>query len=156
MMLRTRMFSLTPSTPGRRQQYPRMIRSICTPACEARYRWRMICASTSELALIMIRPFHPTLFLALMNCSKFSRKLTGATRNLRYVFLFGEAGERVKQLRGVGTHLLILNHDAQIGIDARRDRVVVARCQMEIAAQPFPFAPHHEQILQWVFSPITP
>ena len=36
MMLRTRMFSLTPGIPGRRQQMPRTIRSMCTPACEAR------------------------------------------------------------------------------------------------------------------------
>ena len=35
-MLRTVMFSLTPGTPGRRQQMPRTMRSIFTPACEAR------------------------------------------------------------------------------------------------------------------------
>ena len=34
-MLVTRMFSLTPGTPGRRQQMPRTIRSIFTPACDA-------------------------------------------------------------------------------------------------------------------------
>ena len=34
-MLITRMFSLSPGTPGRRQQIPRTIRSIRTPACEA-------------------------------------------------------------------------------------------------------------------------
>ena len=33
---RTAMRSLTPGTPGRRQQMPRTIRSIRTPACEAR------------------------------------------------------------------------------------------------------------------------
>ena len=36
-MLRTRMRSLTPRTPGRSAQMPRTIRSISTPACEARY-----------------------------------------------------------------------------------------------------------------------
>ena len=34
-MLITRMLSLTPGTPGRRQQMPRTIRSICTPARDA-------------------------------------------------------------------------------------------------------------------------
>ena len=33
---RTRMFSDTPGTPGRRQQMPRTMSSIFTPACEAR------------------------------------------------------------------------------------------------------------------------
>ena len=36
MMLMTRMRSLTPGMPGRRQQMPRTIRSISTPACDAR------------------------------------------------------------------------------------------------------------------------
>ena len=35
-MLRTVMFSLTPFRPGRRQQMPRTIKSIFTPASEAR------------------------------------------------------------------------------------------------------------------------
>ena len=35
IMLLTRMFSLKPGMPGRRQQMPRTTRSICTPACEA-------------------------------------------------------------------------------------------------------------------------
>ena len=34
-MLITRMVSLTPGRPGRRQQIPRTMRSIGTPACEA-------------------------------------------------------------------------------------------------------------------------
>jgi hypothetical protein len=35
MMERMRMFSVWPGTPGRRQQKPRMIKSIDTPACES-------------------------------------------------------------------------------------------------------------------------
>ena len=35
-MLLTRMFSESPGTPGRRQQMPRITRSMSTPACEAR------------------------------------------------------------------------------------------------------------------------
>src|SRR3546814_11591649 len=34
-MLFTRMFSDSPGTPGLRQQMPRTIRSMATPACEA-------------------------------------------------------------------------------------------------------------------------
>ena len=56
----TRMFSLTPSTPGRRQQMPRMLRSIGTPACEAWYSARMQRLSTSELIFIAIRAGRPS------------------------------------------------------------------------------------------------
>ena len=35
-MLRTRMFSLSPGTPGRIAQIPRTTTSTGTPACEAR------------------------------------------------------------------------------------------------------------------------
>jgi hypothetical protein len=34
---RTRMRSLTPAIPGRRQQMPRTIKSMRMPACDARY-----------------------------------------------------------------------------------------------------------------------
>ena len=51
----TRMFSDTPSTPGRRQQIPRMLRSTCTPACEARYSALMHARSTSEFIFSAMR-----------------------------------------------------------------------------------------------------
>ena len=54
-MLMTRILSEMPGIPGRRQQMPRMIRSICTPACEARYKRAIVCGSTSEFILAMIR-----------------------------------------------------------------------------------------------------
>jgi len=54
-MLRTVMFSLIPATPGRRQQIPRMIKSIFTPACDAAYRASMISRSTREFILAMMR-----------------------------------------------------------------------------------------------------
>ena len=40
------MFSDNPGTPGRRQQMPRTMRSICTPACDAAYSSSMSSAST--------------------------------------------------------------------------------------------------------------
>ena len=46
------MFSLIPGIPGRRQQIPRMIRSMGTPACEARYRASMTATSSSPFTLI--------------------------------------------------------------------------------------------------------
>ena len=51
-MLVTWMFSVFRSTPGRMQQMPRMIISICTPAWEASRSLSMISRSVMELALM--------------------------------------------------------------------------------------------------------
>ena len=52
----TRMRSDTPGTPGRKQQMPRTMRSISTPALLAAYSARMTGGSTSALSLAMMRP----------------------------------------------------------------------------------------------------
>ena len=41
--------------PGRSAQMPRTIRSICTPAIEARYSAWITCGSTSEFIFAMMR-----------------------------------------------------------------------------------------------------
>ncbi len=58
-MLMTRMFSEMPGSPGRRQQIPRTIRSICTPAREAEQRAVIAVGSTSAFILAMIRAGSP-------------------------------------------------------------------------------------------------
>ena len=55
----TRMRELTPGNPGRRQQMPRTMRSISTPASDARYSASMISASTSAFILPTIRALRP-------------------------------------------------------------------------------------------------
>ena len=65
MMLLTRMLSLRPGTPGRRQQMPRTTRSTCTPAIEAAYSRSIICGSTSELSLAQIAAGLPARALAI-------------------------------------------------------------------------------------------
>ena len=49
------MRSDTPGTPGRRQHTPRTMRSISTPAREARYSAWMMVGSVSALSLAMMR-----------------------------------------------------------------------------------------------------
>ena len=53
------MFSETPGTPGRSAQMPRTIRSIFTPAIDARYSAWMICGSISAFILAMMRAGRP-------------------------------------------------------------------------------------------------
>ena len=64
-MLRTRMFSLSPRTPGRTEQMPRTHRSTGTPACDARYMASVTASSTIEFTLIRTPEGRPLLWLAI-------------------------------------------------------------------------------------------
>ena len=55
MIERTRMFSVRPGTPGRRQQNPRMMRSMGTPAWDASHRASIMSGSSSWFILTMMR-----------------------------------------------------------------------------------------------------
>ena len=81
------MFSETPSTPGRRQQIPRTLRSIRTPACEASYSAWMQRASTSEFIFSAIRASSPASWAAAVRSISSmirSRIVVGETSTLRY------------------------------------------------------------------------
>src|SRR6478672_2561668 len=103
-MLMTRMLSLVPRTPGRRQQMPRTMRSIDTPAWEARYSALITGASTSAFILAMIR----------------RREREPLPRRRRRI-----AGQQVEQgARIVGVRVA-RGEVRQIAVDARRRGVVV-------------------------------
>jgi hypothetical protein len=53
------MRSLSPDTPGSRQQIPRTINSILQPACEAAYNSSIIPGSTSEFIFMVMCPVVP-------------------------------------------------------------------------------------------------
>ena len=59
MMDRMRIDSLNPATPGRRQQNPRTMRSIGTPARDASQSAAMIAGSSSWFILAMMRAGRP-------------------------------------------------------------------------------------------------
>ena len=80
------MFSLTQGTPGRSAQMPRTIRSIDTPACDARYSIRMMPTSQSELHLTMIRAGRPWRACVISRATSFAnrrRSAIGATSSSR-------------------------------------------------------------------------
>ena len=54
------MFSDTPGTPGRSAHTPRTMRSIFTPACEARYSAWITAGSVRALSLAMMRAGLPS------------------------------------------------------------------------------------------------
>ena len=83
MIERTRMFSLNPGTPGRRQQMPRTIRSIWTPAWDAAYSSSMSSASTRLFIFRMMRPRpSPTLASLAMSSRSRGRRSRGDTSSL--------------------------------------------------------------------------
>ncbi len=59
-MLRTRIVSDRPGTPGRSEQMPRIHRSIGTPAIDAWYSASMVASSMIALHLIWIRAGSPS------------------------------------------------------------------------------------------------
>ena len=56
----TSMFSDTPLRPGRRQQIPRTLRRIFTPAFDAAYSARIMSSSTSAFIFARMRPGWPS------------------------------------------------------------------------------------------------
>ncbi len=81
------MFSEIPSTPGRRQQIPRTLRSIRTPACEASYSAWMQRVSTSAFIFSAIRASSPASCAAAVrsiSATIWSRIVVGETSTLRY------------------------------------------------------------------------
>ena len=84
--LRTRMFSLSPGTPGRIAQIPRTTASTGTPACEARYRESMITSSTTEFIFSRIRAGRPSRWCPISRSIRSTRPLRserGATSSRR-------------------------------------------------------------------------
>ena len=82
----TLIVSLTPATPGLRQQMPRTLRSIGTPAWEARYSASMQRWSTSEFIFMRMRACLPAACAATVrsiSSSNGSRIASGATSTLR-------------------------------------------------------------------------
>ena len=76
------MLSLTPGMPGRRQQTPRTIMSIRTPARDAPYSTRIISGSATELFLTMMRAGRPASAWAASRSTSsvnLARRLRGAT-----------------------------------------------------------------------------
>jgi len=81
---RTRMFSVRPGTRGRRQQKPRIIKSIGTPASDARHKASIMSGSSSWFILATIRAGRPARWFSIPCCissSKRGRMVVGATRS---------------------------------------------------------------------------
>ncbi len=136
-MLRTRMRSLMPRMPGFSEQMPRTIRSTCTPACEARYNSCTTFLSSSEFTLAMMRAGLPARAWSASRAIRFAIALGQVDRRHQQrvvVRLLGVGGQKIEHVVHRKRHLRIRRQQAQIGVEGRRGRVVVAGAQMGIAA----------------------
>lgn len=73
----TRIWSVSPGTPGRRQQMPRTLRVMGTPAWLAWASLSMSCRSVTELTLMKMPHFSPLLAFSI------SPSISSSSRGLR-------------------------------------------------------------------------
>src|SRR4029079_8095822 len=65
-------------------------------------------------------------------CKLFSQIDRGDQQSLKFILL-RIAREKVEQVRSVRAKLRVGRHQADVGIDPRRHRVVITRCKVNIA-----------------------
>ena len=158
-MQMTRIFSLTPGTPGRRQQMPRTIRSILTPAHEASYSALMIFSSTSELIFAMIRPGLPrsrVVALTLDQLPHPPHQVEWRDHQLFEPGIRGEARQRIEQRRQLLGELRLGREEAQVGVNARRARMIIPGAQVRVMADAVLVPPHDQQRLAMRLQPHQP
>ena len=137
-MLRTRMLSLIPSTPGRSEQIPRTTTSIWAPSCDAAYSSSMIAASVSAFIFSLILAVLPggrrgadRSDLLDQSVPQVVRRDQDAAEPLRA----REAGEVVEEVRDVRGDVLVGREEPEVLVEAGSARVVVARADVDVAAQ---------------------
>src|SRR6266576_145803 len=107
-MLRTVMLSLTPLTPGRRQQMPRTIRSIFTPPCDARK------TALSVFDFAFDQRQQPLV--------QVERRDEQSLHGLE----LANAREQIEQVRHILAELRLAREQPHVGIEARGAGIVIA------------------------------
>ena len=105
----------------------------------------MIAGSVSALTLIRIRAGFPAAaaFATLrISSTRRSRRLYGATRILRKRRRLSEPRQVVEQVGDVGCDVLVRREEPEVLVDPRVVRVIVARADVDVAAQPVAFPAH--------------
>ena len=137
MIERMRMFSVRPGTPGARQQKPRTIRSIGTPACEARDSSAHISGSSSWFIFATIRAGRPAsviLDLALDQLDELGAHVHRRDEQRRERRRPRAAGQEVEQRDDVAGDRRVGREQPDVLVEPRRARVVVAGRDVRVAA----------------------
>ena len=127
-----------PGTPGRRQHMPRTISSITTPASLASYKLLDDAdVSTRLLSLAQMPaglPARACLDLVVDQAVQLRPHGQRRHADLFEVRRLDVAGDIVEHLRGVTRQQRVGGEERQVGVDARRRRVVIAGAEMDIGA----------------------
>ncbi len=145
---RTRMFSEHAGNAGAQAHTPRTMRSIFTPARDARYSASMACGSTSAFILAMMRAGLPSRAFCCFAFDLGEDRLVQAERRLQQAAELGrlrEARELQEELVHVLPHFVGTGEKAVIRVTARRARVIVAGAEVAVAPDAARFAADHEQ-----------
>ena len=150
--LRTRMFSLSPGTPGRSVQMLRATMSISAPGLRGgvellddRLVGERVHLDPDPRRLASPRPPAATARISSMSrVAEVERRDEQLAEPLRPP----EAGQVVEEVGDVGGDLLVGREEPEVLVEARRDGVVVAGADVDVAAQPVALAPDDERRLR--------
>ena len=139
MIERTRMPSLRPAMPGRRQQSPRMTRSIGDAgAAPLHTSAAMISGSSSWFILATMRAGQPGLLVVDLPLDQLEKPRAhgrGATRSVSQCGSLRVASQVVKQVDDVACERWIAREEPDIGIESGRAHVVIAGADVRVTAQ---------------------
>ena len=144
------MFSETPGMPGRSAHTPRTMRSIFTPAREARYSASITCGSTSAFIFAMMRAGRPARACSRLALDLRDDRFVQAERRLQQAAQLRrlrEARELQEQLVHVLADLVVAGEKAVVRVGARGARVVVAGAEVAVAANATGLAPDDQHQL---------
>ncbi len=137
-MLRTRMFSEMPGSPGRRQQMPRIddVDRHAGLAGPIQGFDHAIIDQRVDLGENPRRPaFAGPLGLLVDQFQRAALQVVGGHDQLPPLMALRIAGQQVEQSRGVGGDVFVGREQAQVGVEQRGGRVVVAGAQVDVAPQ---------------------
>ena len=119
----------------------------------------MIPASTSEFILKIRRPNLPASYgtrsLAHEGFQTL-RRFSGETSSFLVIAFCGIAGEVIEKVRDVFGDGFVGGEETDVGVEVRRDRIVIARGEADITSNCVPLAADTIATLQWILRPSRP
>ncbi len=142
------MFSLTPGTPGRRQQMPRTSKLDLDP-CARRLAQQPHHARVFQCVHFENEmPAQAAMLMFDLAAYHFRQTLPQVDRRDQQLVEFDSsriAGQIVEEGRRVRADFAVAGEQPHIGVEMRGRRVVIPRGQVQVTADLFAFAPHHQR-----------
>ena len=130
---------------------PRITRSIRTPAWLASYNFSIKAGSTTELSLAQIAPGRPAADMGDLGLDMGDDVRPHVARRHRDQLERARldiAGDIIEDVGDIAADPRIGGEETEIGVDARRDRVIIAGAEVAIGAIAALLAPHDHRHLR--------